>query len=243
MNLYDRAFYEMQMAGSARTAHVVIPILLESVHVSSVCDVGCGVGTWLNAFREFGISDLLGIDGGYVDRSLLQIPQSQFAPKDISKPFRIKRKFDVTVCLEVAEHLLPSRADSFVEDLTLLSPIILFSAAIPGQGGVGHFNEQWPSFWARLFERRGFGVCDIVRSRIWDDSELTPCYRQNILIFADRDSMKENSALSEARVGSIDIVHPEFYSRKISADDTKALAKNLWWSLHRDWKRRRRAKS
>lgn len=56
------------------------------------------------------------------------------------------RRFDLAMTIEVAEHLTPVRADSFVEDLTRLSDVVLFSAAIPAQGGINHVNEQWQSY-------------------------------------------------------------------------------------------------
>lgn len=237
MPFYDRDFFEMQMAGSARTASVVVPTLLELLPVRSVCDVGCGVGTWLSAFAKCGVSELLGLDGDYVERAMPQIPITQFRPTDIEKPFRLERKFDLAVSLEVAEHLSPSRAEGFVEDLTRLAPAILFSAALPNQGGVNHVNERWPSWWANIFAHHGFAACDMLRSGIWDKADLTPCYRQNIVIFAHAEILRSNPSLVESRPGQIDIVHPAFYSRMVPGDDTKMLAKHLWWAINRDWRK------
>ena len=62
-----------------------------------------------------------------------------------------------SISLEVAEHLSPGRAESFISDLCQAAPVVLFGAAIPGQGGVGHLNEQWQSYWANLFEACGSG--------------------------------------------------------------------------------------
>jgi SAM-dependent methyltransferase len=237
MPIYDRDFYEMQVTASARAADVVVPIVLELLRVRSVCDVGCGVGAWLNAFAKQGVSDLLGIDGDYVEPEMLQIPSAYFQRTDLEKPFRLHRNFDLAVCLEVAEHLPPSRAESFVEDLTHLAPTILFSAALPHQGGVNHVNEQYLSWWAKIFERHGFGVCDVIRSRIWDNTDLIPCYRQNIVIFARSEIISSNPLLVESRIGQVDLVHPLFYSRMLPSDNAKVLARHLWWAINRDCKR------
>jgi len=35
---------------------------------------------------------------------------------------------------------------------------VLFSAAIPNQGGTGHINEQWQEYWAEKFYANGFGA-------------------------------------------------------------------------------------
>src|ERR1039458_216669 len=40
--------------------------------------IGCGDGTWLSVFRKLAVDDILGIDGDYVTRDLLQIPQDRF---------------------------------------------------------------------------------------------------------------------------------------------------------------------
>ena len=70
-------------------------------------------------------------------------------------PLRIGRRFDLVNCLEVAEHLDASRADSFVDDLCALGDVVVFSAAIPGQGGTHHVNEQFQSYWQERFRRNG----------------------------------------------------------------------------------------
>lgn len=59
---------------------------------------------------------------------------------------------------------------------------IIFSAAIPGQGGTGHFNEQWPDYWAELFGENGFAVDSSFRFGIWDDDRIENWYRQNLMI-------------------------------------------------------------
>ncbi|MGH7070746.1 MAG: class I SAM-dependent methyltransferase, partial [Acetobacteraceae bacterium] len=240
--IYDRTFYQMQAAGSVHAASVIVPMVLETLPAASVCDVGCGVGTWLNVFARCGVRDFLGLDGDYVDRGMLQIPSAQFRPTDLEKPIRLERTFDLAVCLEVGEHLPPSRAAGLVEDLGRVAAAVLFSAAIPRQGGVNHVNERWPSWWARIFSDCGFGVCDVIRPKIWDRADIVPCYRQNILIFARRGLIESNPALPESRPGQIDIAHPEFYSRLIPTGDTVLLARHLWWSINADLRKWRSAR-
>jgi hypothetical protein len=53
-------------------------------------------------------------------------------------------RFDLALCLEVAEHLPAAAGDSLVRRLASVGARILFSAAIPGQGGRNHVNEKWP---------------------------------------------------------------------------------------------------
>ena len=125
--------------------------------MKSVVDVGCGDGSWLFVLQEdYGKDDILGIDGPWIHEDQLNIPKECFlrAPLDESLP--IDRKFDMAISLEVAEHLPEARAEGFVEDLTRLAPLVLFSAAVPGQGGTNHVNEQWQDYWIALFGARGF---------------------------------------------------------------------------------------
>jgi SAM-dependent methyltransferase len=124
----------------------VVPTVLRLVQPEPVVDVGCGDGAWLSVFRELGVNHRFGLDGDYVDRRLLQIPQDQFSATDLSLPFRLPCTFDLAVSLEVAEHLPPQSAEDFVDSLTRLAPVVLFSAAIPLQGGTHHLNEQWPDY-------------------------------------------------------------------------------------------------
>src|SRR5262245_44009168 len=135
MQPYTNEYYRALSDGARRSARVVLPLVLEFVRPRSVIDVGCGLGTWLAVFREHGVEDVWGMDGDHVDREWLEIPADRFLAHDLSQPLRLGRSFDLVVSLEVAEHLPPSCADAFVESLTRLGPLLLFSAAAPYQGG------------------------------------------------------------------------------------------------------------
>ena len=88
--------------------------------------------------------------------------------------------------LEVAEHLEEEAADNFVRQLTKISDRILFSAAIPDQGGLHHLNERPPSYWAKKFKTYGFNQLDFLRPLFWDDERIEWWYRQNFLIYEKR---------------------------------------------------------
>src|SRR5580704_15541831 len=102
---YTDAFYVQQCDSSYRSAGCVVPIVLSLLPARSVIDVGCGVGTWTSKFLESGVPSVLGIDGDYVNRDLLRIPPECFAAFDLAKPIQIDKRFDLAICLEVAEHL------------------------------------------------------------------------------------------------------------------------------------------
>jgi SAM-dependent methyltransferase len=181
--VYDETFYQSQQDGSVRSAEIVVPIVLSLFPCHSVVDFGCGVGGWLREFERQGVSDYLGIDGDYVSRHLFKIPADRFRPTDLRDVSDLGRGFDLACSLEVAEHLPEDRARSFVAALVKAAPVVLFSAAIPFQDGTGHLNEQWQSYWAKLFGEHGYVTLDCIRPVSHSDSRVRWWYRQNILVF------------------------------------------------------------
>ena len=210
--LYGRWFFESVVPASRQSAEVIVPLLVHLVRPTSAVDVGCGTGAWLSVLREAGVEDILGIDGRYVDRSLLEIPRDRFLPRDLRLPFKIDRRFDLVVSLEVAEHLPAESADQFVDCLVGLGPAVLFSAAIPNQGGNNHINERWQTYWASLFEDRGYTCIDAIRPKVWDDERVVWWYRQNTFLFVSPRLLQGNAALQQELFGQFpwprSIVHP-----------------------------------
>jgi SAM-dependent methyltransferase len=180
MTTYTPEFYTDHRDGSASSARVVVPILSGLIHPMTVLDVGCGAGTWLREWDR-GIS-VAGVDGEWARESLV-IPLD-FTPYDLRKPLDLGKRFDLVTCLEVAEHLPARSAKTLVESLCRHSDVVAFSAAVPGQGGQGHVNERWPSYWAKLFAKHGYEPHDFVRDRIWWDQRVEWWYRQNLILFA-----------------------------------------------------------
>lgn len=210
--LYGAMFFSGHESGSTESAKQVVPMLLDLIGMKSVCDVGCGIGTWLAVFIDEGVSDVLGLDGEYVDNKMLRIPTSKFRPMDLSRPFSVDRTFDAVISLEVAEHLPPERAAGFVNDLTALSSVVIFSAAVPGQGGANHVNEQWPNYWIKLFKEQGYFFVDAIRAKIWENDRVKPFYRQNMLVFCDNRFLPRYPKLTQTQQHCpmpVRVVHPD----------------------------------
>ena len=180
---YGREFYEWTDQAALTAAEIVVPTVLDMVDVTSVVDVGCGTGAWLRAFVDRGVTDVLGIDTDRVPPDLLKIGRDRYMTADLAHPPTVGRNFDLAVSVEVAEHLPEEAADRFVAFLCSLAPVLLFSAAIPGQEGEAHLNEQWPSYWSGRFAVHGFESLDVVRPLIWDNADVPWFYRQNLLIY------------------------------------------------------------
>jgi SAM-dependent methyltransferase len=228
MNPYTDEFFDGHLEGSRRSARLVVPMIMELVRPKRVVDVGCGRGTWLAAFRDHGAEEILGIDGEYVDRQRLEIAAHEFLACDLSSPIAIDRRFDLAVSLEVAEHLPEESADAFVALLTSLAPVVLFSAAIPGQGGTNHVNEQWPDYWVQRFAQHSYLAVDAVRPAVWEEPAVAPFYAQNSAIFCEPAVLDAKPRLREAysRASGLfpALVHPRSFEGAIArADDIKGL--------------------
>jgi SAM-dependent methyltransferase len=212
---YTADFYDDQREMSYSSAEVVVPRLLSLAQVRSAVDIGCGLGTWLKVLMAHGVSDVIGIDGDYVDRATIHIPADKFLARDIRQPLKLGRRFDLALSLEVAEHLPADCAEIFIESLTSLAPIVLFSAAIPFQGGTSHINEQWPEYWADIFRKHGFVPLDCIRRQIWNDARVEWWYAQNILVYANEEGLRKYQRLAlhleNVAEQQLSVVHPSMY--------------------------------
>lgn len=208
---YDDAFFAAAEQGMLRSAAAAVPHIIDFIEPRSVVDVGCGRGAWLSIFQAHGVERLLGLDGPYVDQRKLFIPSDCFSVADLAKPFTIPGRFDLAICLEVGEHLPPHSAASLIGSITDAAPVVLFSAAVPGQGGTHHINEQWPGYWQSLFARRGYACLDAIRPRIWDDCRVEWWYRQNLFIFVAEAELGRWPHLSAAAApaGDLQFVHAD----------------------------------
>jgi SAM-dependent methyltransferase len=189
--LYSSAYYAAKTDGWAATAEAIVPALLRWFPAASVVEFGCGTGATLAGFAARGTVDILGVDFPHVPRDLLHIPPERFRAANMLTLSDIGRCFDVAVSLEYAEHLPAARAAGFVELLVRAAPVVLFSAAIPGQGGLGHVNEQRQSWWAALFARHGYVPVDCIRPALADATDAPWYYAQNALVYCLPDHLPD----------------------------------------------------
>jgi SAM-dependent methyltransferase len=217
---YSENFFSSHQAGSASSAARVAPLILELTGARSVIDVGCGIGTWLAEFVKLGVTDVQGVDGPWVKPEQLLIPRERFAAADLARELPVSRAFDVAISMEVAEHLPESGAERFVESLTKLSPVVVFSAAIPMQEGTDHINEQWPGYWSAKFGARGFAPIDCVRPAVWNDGAVAWWYAQNTMVYASAPALERSAALRAAKAvhggEPLALVHPGCLNARVT---------------------------
>ena len=214
---YNDEFFTYLEEGARRSAQAIVPLLTCLFKISSVLDVGCGRGVWLKEWQNHGVTDIVGLDGAYVDEGQLAIPSKRFVKRDLSQSFALQRSFDLVQSLEVGEHIAESCAEVFVGSLAAHGDIILFSAAVPGQGGEFHINEQPFGYWRDKFAARGFRTFDWLRPRICRQIVIEPWYRYNTLIFA--------------RNGALDRAPPDLLEAEISHDQPVPILAPLSWRV------------
>ena len=193
----------------------IVPYIFDLFKPRSVVDVGCGLGTFLHVFKQQGVDRIIGIDGSWVNPADLYIDKSEFIQIDLESKFNLGQQFDLVLCLEVVEHLSPESARTAINNLVSLGKVIIFSAAIPHQGGQNHLNEQEFKFWQNLFLDHGYHFYDAFRSKYWDNKLIDWWYRQNMfLVVHESISLTENVEKCKISGGAEIYVHPELHSSR-----------------------------
>lgn len=200
---YSENFYKF-IEETKSDEQIIMPLIMQWISPKSIVDFGCAEGAWLGeALWKDSSIDILGIDGDYVNRERLKIPKENFKAVDLRKSILLEHRYDLAISTEVAEHLEKEFEDVFIDNITRAADQVLFSAAIPGQGGTHHVNEQWQSYWVEKFKKRGY-YCDYsVRNYFWNEVKISSWRRQNLLFFSKRES-----AIAPKKE-LINVVHPE----------------------------------
>lgn len=193
------------------SAEIILPLVYQIKPFNSVLDIGCGNGSWLTIAKKTGANEIFGLDGSGSENMLIE--PSEFKLIDLSKDFTLDKKFDLTICLEVAEHLPLASAKQFIDNVSKTSNIILFSAAIPEQGGDMHLNENVPQFWNDLFKQNDFHPVDNIRHQIWNNEKIKWWYRQNTILYAHKSEVE----ILKNNLSTVNYyIHPELYNYKIN---------------------------
>ena len=130
-------------------------LLYDVLLPKSVIDIGCGPGIYLKTFADLGWK-VYGIDGAPAAGQCLL--NECFELVDLRNPWTPDCRYDLAICVEVAEHLQPIHADTLVATICACSDTIFFTAARPDQGGESHLNEQPREYWLEKFSKFRIGL-------------------------------------------------------------------------------------
>lgn len=210
-DVYNAGFYDLIRPGVQRSAEVVVEAVcdrwLELDSASSVVDFGCGEGWWARQFAERAGCKATGIDSGpNGGAALTDVPDARYFDADMALDVLEFGDFDLAVCLEVAEHLPAERSDDFVAALCQAAPVVLFSAAVPGQPGAHHINCVWQDVWAGRFEANGYDVSSAIRWQLWNDPRVDWWYRQNMMLAWQPGVLPHRPEPVHA------VIHPDFWA-------------------------------
>ena len=212
---YNKEYYNRQFEGSIRSATVFLEYLFKYYTPGSIVDFGCGVCSWLSVAEKLGVKKLVGLDGDWVESKQMQGEAIEFRITDFEKGVSLAEQFDLAMSVEVAEHFGGEYATSFVRSICRAAPVVVFGAAIPGQGGTQHVNEQPQSYWVDLFKKNNFKCFDFFRPNLWNNDEVETWYRQNTFLFVREDFiMKLPEIITAQPVLLADIVHPKTFKTK-----------------------------
>lgn len=246
---YDQKYYQNPTNERMvpNSAVQVLKILFEVYKPKSIIDVGCGNGVWLNVANSLGVNEFLGIDGKW-SGEWNKLPKENYFPCNLEefKFEKINKKYDLALCLEVIEHIDNDSSILMIKEITKLSPVILFSAALPFQGGDHHINENWLDYWKNYFEKSNYYCFDFIRPQIWNNDDIYWWYRQNIVLFVNKNSHEYTEISTKLDLLNIqsfeglNIVHPQNYFEKLSEVSLRQSLTILLRSIKRFFRRRLR---
>lgn len=186
--IYNSDYYDMIFEGPVdRSARRIADSIINDFMPTSVIDVGCGTGILLEELRHRGC-EVFGLE--YAEAALRYCRTRRLHVTKFNlenNVFDDVHTFDVAISMEVAEHLPDKAANHYVDLLTRLSRVVVFTAASPGQGGANHVNEQPPSYWIAKFQQSNFKYDEELSQR-WRESwkaagDVQSWYHKNLLIF------------------------------------------------------------
>tara|TARA_A200000159_G_scaffold77146_1_gene71440 strand:- start:428 stop:973 length:546 start_codon:yes stop_codon:yes gene_type:complete len=160
----------------------ILPVLMNIVKPTSVTDWGCNRGYWLEEAKNLGAKSVKGFDMIDYD-SEFRISSSEFKQTNFEEeaPLNVS---DLGISLENIEHVSTQKANCLHDAICDSCDVVLFSGAVPGQGGTSHVNEQPHSYWHSRFARKGFLLYDFVRWCIYDDPNIYSWYKDNTFLYS-----------------------------------------------------------
>ncbi len=152
---------------------------LKVEQAESLVDFGCGLGLYVQALRNQGFT-ATGYDG---NPDTPKISKKIGKVLDLSKKFQLRKKFDWVMSLEVGEHIPHEYEETFVKNLDRHAKKgIIISWAVPGQKGLGHFNEQSNEYIRSLITNLGY-TNDLEAEAKFREQASLSWFKDTIMVF------------------------------------------------------------
>jgi hypothetical protein len=183
---FDDGFYHALHGASSLSAKALVPSLVRLLQPRSVIDVGCGTGLWLKEFVDTGLPIAQGVEGPWLPEALLSIPADLVLRHDLSEGITLDCRFDLVICLGVANYLGGKLAKRLVETLTGLGSVVLFSPSGPGKRSGENRQTDTCELWNKLFAERGFEAFRGFAKHIAREGEVDSRYTREMVFYRDR---------------------------------------------------------
>ncbi len=161
----------------------IASVIFELYHPTTVVEFGCGPGHLSKELAKLGVQ-ITAVDG--YSKPKFEDLSVEFSPLNLNDSaaianYFVDKHFDLAISLEVAEHLQPEASATLIEWLTKVAPVVIFAAAVPGQGGHGHINLRPRENWHKEFTQYNFVAADRIREKLRPYSNVAVWYRHNIV--------------------------------------------------------------
>jgi hypothetical protein len=164
--------------------HCFDPVLAQQLvslfHSKNVCDFGCGLGTYVNRLRQAGIK----CDGFDGNPNTEELSSGACHTLNLAKVFQLEDRYDVVLCLEVAEHIPKQYETILLNNLAAHSKqTIVLSWAVPEQDGYHHVNCRTNCYSIYQFWKRGFWLQPTATLLLRRHCSL-PFFRNTLVVFS-----------------------------------------------------------
>jgi len=186
---YSEAYYDGIESANSHAYLLLAETLTEVFRPSSVADVGCGSGGISAALRDRGVEQIYPFDFSQASVDMTQKRGFTNARRlDLTQVEEIPATADLCLCLEVAEHIPRKFERHLVSLLSRVAPVLVFTAAPPGQGGHLHVNLRSQDHWKQLFREHGMEHDNSSQQRMLEmfGGRMIRDYSTNLLVFRRR---------------------------------------------------------
>lgn len=180
-------FYYFHIAAQSNAPAVIDAILSELPRAQTFVDVGAGSGVFAAELRRRG-KLVTACEHSRIGRVFARAQGVDARPFDVAAspaaPIA-SAGADVAYSFEVAEHLPDALAQPLVDFTASLAPVVVWTAAHPGQTGIGHINEQPQGYWTERFDMTGYAHATDGSERLSEAFRAAPgaWFADNVMLF------------------------------------------------------------